>query len=151
MSIVVSVRWEDGAAAPPGCTRRGLSATVRRAVRAALEAEQVTAAEISVALLGDEAIAALNAQWLEHDGPTDVLSFPLYEGSETPVGDVYVGVDQAARQAAQLGIEAAEEVARLAIHGTLHVLGHDHPAGESRLHTPMWRMQEQLVRRVMRT
>jgi probable rRNA maturation factor len=102
-------------------------------------------AELSVTLLGDRAIAALNAEWLRHDGPTDVIAFPLYEEGEPPVGDVYIGVRQAGRQAAALGVPVSEELARLAIHGTLHVLGFDHPAGPDRVRSPMWREQERIL------
>ena len=42
-----------------------------------------------------------------------------------------------------------EELARLVVHGTLHVLGHDHPEDDSRLRSPMWRRQERLLRRVL--
>lgn len=143
----VSVRWDRGAAPPPGHTRRALGTLTRRAVKAALRAEAADA-ELSVALVSDAAIAALNREWLEHDGPTDVISFPLYEDGEDPVGDVYIGVDQAVRQAAENGVDPAEEIVRLAIHGTLHVLGHDHP-GPDRTGTAMWRLQERIVREVM--
>ncbi len=149
MTPAVSVRWEPGVPVPGGASRRRVSAAVRRAVRVTLSAEAVAAAEISVALVGDATIEALNAQWLGHDGTTDVLSFPLYDENEPPVGDVYIGVAQAERQARAIGIGADEEIVRLAIHGTLHVLGHDHPEGEARLRTPMWKTQERLVREVM--
>jgi probable rRNA maturation factor len=65
------------------------------------------------------------------------------------LGDIYVGYDQATRQAEEAGVPLPEELARLAIHGTLHVLGHDHPEGPERLESAMFRLQEQLVRRVM--
>lgn len=151
MSVAVSVRWDVDAPRPANATRRALSSLIRRAVRAVLAEESVADGEISVALVGDETMAAINAQWIGHEGPTDVISFPLYEGAEPPVGDIYVGVAQAERQADRLGVDVAEEIARLAIHGTLHVLGHDHPTGEARTAAPMWRIQERLVREVMRT
>jgi probable rRNA maturation factor len=78
-----------------------------------------------------------------------VLSFALYEPGEPPVGDVYIGLEQALRQAEEAGIDPREEVARLAVHGSLHVLGHDHPKGVGRTRSAMWIMQEQIVGRVM--
>jgi len=106
-------------------------------------------ADISVALVGDAAMAELNQRWLGHDGPTDVIAFPLFEEGAAPSGDIYVGVAQGVRHAHELGIDAAEEIVRLAIHATLHVLGHDHPEGDERVETPMWQIQERLVREVL--
>lgn len=121
-------------------------ARVAAAVRHVLREEGVEAAEISVALVGDAEITALNADYLEHEGPTDVISFALHEGDEAPLGDVYVGVDQALRQAADYGATPAEEVLRLAVHGTLHVLGYDHPEGADRTGSEMFARQEELLR-----
>ena len=65
------------------------------------------------------------------------------------MGDVYVGADQALRQAGEYGVPVAEELVRLTIHGTLHVLGHDHPEGPERVGSPMFRLQESLVGQLM--
>lgn len=118
---------------------------VEAAVRHVLAAEGVGAAEISVALLGDDEIAALNQEYLGHEGPTDVISFALHDEGEPPLGDVYVGVAQAVRQAADFGATPADEVLRLAIHGTLHVLGYDHPKDDGRADSEMFRRQESLL------
>jgi probable rRNA maturation factor len=75
-----------------------------------------------------------------------VISFPLYERGERPVGDVYIGYDQAERQASDADVDIPEEVARLAIHGTLHVLGYDHPEDETRTKSEMWELQEAILR-----
>lgn len=120
--------------------------TVEAAVRHVLRAEGVEAAEISVALVDDEQIAELNVDYLSHEGPTDVISFALHEDGEPPLGDVYVGVGQALRQAAEFGATPAEEVLRLAVHGTLHVLGYDHPEGADRTGSEMFARQEALLR-----
>ena len=87
----------------------------------------------------------LNLRHLGKDSTTDVISFSL-GGEGLVVGDVYVGFEQAMRQAEELGIEVGEELARLAIHGTLHVLGYDHPEGPERSKSPMFQIQEQLLR-----
>ena len=122
---------------------------VERAVRLALGTADPSSAEMSIALVDDPCIALLNERFLEERGPTDVLAFSL--GDETDVvGDVYVGFQQAARQAAELGIPLEEELVRLAIHGTLHVLGHDHPKDGEREGSPMFVLQERLVRELMR-
>ena len=122
---------------------------VERAVREALRAEGHEEGEVSVAFVGDAEITALNREYLDHDRPTDVISFALHDEGEPPLGDVYVGVEQALRQAAELGVEPREELLRLAVHGTLHVLGYDHPEGEERMESEMFRRQEEILRTLL--
>ncbi len=119
---------------------------VEAAVHHVLRAEGVEEAEISVALLDDTAIATMNQEYLEHEGPTDVITFAMHEGDEPPLGDIYVGVEQAVRQAAEWSVTPAEEVLRLAVHGTLHVLGYEHPEGAERTGSEMFIRQEELLR-----
>ena len=123
--------------------------TMARAARAAFRHAAIREAELSITLLDDAEIAAMNRDFLSHDGPTDVISFALYEEGEAPVGDVYIGLEQAHRQAETDGIELMEELTRLAVHGTLHVLGHDHPDGPDRMESGMWRIQESIVAQVL--
>lgn len=117
---------------------------LEQAVRHTVDREGSEVVEISLALLGDDDIRELNQRFLGHDRPTDVIAFTLGEDAER-VGDVYVGVDQARRQAAELGVPVDQELVRLAVHGTLHVLGHDHPEGEDRYDSPMFVLQERIV------
>ena len=125
------------------------AARVEAAVRHVLRAEGVDRAEISVALVSDAEIASLNLEYLDHEGPTDVISFHLHDRGEAPLGDVYVGVDQALRQAGDFGATPADEVVRLAIHGTLHVLGYDHPEDAERTGSEMFARQEELLRGIL--
>jgi probable rRNA maturation factor len=126
------------------------SAALEQAVHAAFAALGVEEGEVSLALLGDDTVSALHREHLGHDGPTDVLSFALYEAGEPVLGDVYVGIEQAARQAAEAGVTLQEELIRLVVHGTLHVLGLDHPTDASeREASPMYRTQEALVRMLL--
>lgn len=118
------------------------------AVRHTLEEERAPGAEISVTLLDDAGIRALNRDYLGEDRPTDVLSFSLGD-EDFPLGDVYIGVEEARRQAAERGIALDEELVRLSVHGTLHVLGYDHPDGPDREASPMFLRQEELVRSVL--
>lgn len=118
------------------------------AVRVTLAGEGVEQAEVSLTLLGDEDIAELHERYLGVAGPTDVLSFALHGKGEPPLGDVYIGYEAAGRSAAQLGLSHAEELVRLAVHGVLHVLGHDHPLSRQGA-SPMYRRQEELVRQVL--
>ncbi len=138
--IEVDVSVAEGVTSPVDAAR------VEAAVRHVLRAEGVAAAEISVALVSDAEIASLNEDYLQHEGPTDVISFALHEKGEPPLGDVYVGVEQAVRQAAEFGATPAGEVLRLAIHGTLHVLGWEHPEGAGRTESEMFARQEELLR-----
>lgn len=123
---------------------------LRKGVGAVLAAEGADAGEISLTLLGDEEIRELHLRWLGIDHPTDVLAFHLHAEGEPPVGDVYVGWEQALRQAGEEGVPADEELLRLAIHGTLHVLGWEHPeAAGARADSPMYRRQEEILARVL--
>lgn len=126
-------------------------ALMRRGLERSLEHEGVEEGEISVTCLDDDAMRELNRTYLGHDRVTDVLAFPLHEPGEPPLGDVYIGVEQARRQAGELEIPLDEELVRLAIHGVLHVLGHDHPEGprEVREQSPHYKLQERLTRQVM--
>jgi len=118
---------------------------LRRAVEHTARSQGCAGGEISVTLLSDDAIRDINRTWLQRDRPTDVIAFSL--GEDGPLmGDVYIGVDQARRQAAEAGVPLAEELVRLAVHGTLHTLGHDHPEGDDRAASPMFALQERLVR-----
>lgn len=139
-ALTVDVQAGDGAMLPLPAER------VEAAVKHVLAAEKVERAEISVTLLTDQAIAEMNTRYLRHEGATDVISFPLEAPAGILTGDVYVGADQARRQAEELAIPVAEEVLRLAIHGVLHVLGYDHPDSGDRESSPMYQRQETLLR-----
>lgn len=124
-------------------------ALVEAGVRRVLEREGAREGEISVTFLDDEGIRALNREYLGEDRPTDVIAFALHDPGAPPLGDVYVGYDQARRQAEELGVELAEELLRLAIHGTLHVMGHEHPEEGERAVSGMYRLQEAILREVL--
>jgi len=94
----------------------------------------VGVAEVSVLLCDDAAIAALNARWRGHEGPTNVLSFPAPHGEgvvhgadrPTPLGDIAIAYETTAREAADHGKPLPHHLAHLAVHGFLHLLGYDH-------------------------
>lgn len=83
--------------------------------------------ELSVLLTDDEGIRELNRRFRGKDKPTDVLSFPM----EDPclIGDIAVSMERARAQAAEFGVSENEELARLLVHGILHLIGHDHVKG----------------------
>jgi len=118
---------------------------VGRAVETVLAGEK-RAAAISIAFLGSEAMRRLNREHKGHDRPTDVISFALPQPDGTLAGDIYVCRFVAAREAHDRGIPLREELLRLVIHGTLHVLGHEHPEAGDREHSAMWRRQEHYLR-----
>jgi len=124
---------------------------IQRAVSVTLEHESVADASVSVTLLNNTRIRNMNRKYLEHDRVTDVISFPLYEQGEQVVGDVYIGYEQAQDQAADSGVDLDEEIVRLSIHGTLHVLGYDHPEDGDRTKSEMWQLQETILAKVPRS
>lgn len=147
LRIRINLEAPIGVGGPVG--RRAARDLLRRAVRATLEAHGIGDGEVSVTLLDDEGIAGLNERYLSHEGPTDVISFALHGPGQPPLGDIYIGWDQALRQAEAYGVPHGEELARLAVHGTLHVLGYDHPEGPERVESEMWERQETILREVV--
>lgn len=145
MSIAVGVSL-DGVRVP--VSRARISDTVR----AVLRSEQVRDAMISVAFVPRSVIQRMNREHLKRNRATDVIAFGFRRvGRDAPiVGDVYVAPDVARQSARTNGVSIREEIIRLVVHGTLHVLGHDHPDTDARTHSPMWRKQERLVARLAR-
>ncbi len=106
-------------------------ARLRRVANAVLRGIGQSKAELSVALVDDASIAELNGQYRAKPRPTDVLSFSLVEGDFADhrggmLGDVVISVETAAMQAAERHRSLDETVARLLVHGVLHLIGHDH-------------------------
>ena len=126
---------------------------LRRTAEAVLSAARVDGVELSLVLVSDRRMRALNRRYRKKDRPTDVLAFPLLEPSgpsskrRSPapaasvaaksrpsrvpmlLGDVVISVPMARRQAAELGHGLREELRRLLVHAVLHLLGFDHERG----------------------
>ena len=117
-----------------------------------LRAERARDATLSITFLSRRAMAAMNARHLGHRGATDVISFGFAPSNDRSpvVGDIYISPDVARENARRHGVPVREELARLVVHGTLHVLGYDHPEGEGRAASAMWRRQERLLARALR-
>jgi probable rRNA maturation factor len=99
---------------------------LREAVEQVLEEAGALAARISVALVDDATIHRLNREFLSHDFPTDVITFPLSdEGSATLEGEIVVSVETAAATAERLGWPAGDELLLYVVHGALHLVGYD--------------------------
>jgi probable rRNA maturation factor len=94
-------------------------------------------AELSILLVDVDYMTELNHRWMDGEGPTDVLAFPMDEGSvdhgpseaggePALLGDIVLCPDVAAKQAAGADHSTIDELALLTVHGTLHLLGYDH-------------------------
>ena len=113
-----------------------LAPSLRAVVRAVLAQEKRRAGEIAIMLTGDDELRELNRGWRKIDRATDVISFAYDEdepdAATRPVtGDLVVSMDRVAAQAKRFRVSNGTELARLVVHGTLHLCGHDHVrAGE---------------------
>ena len=126
---------------------------VRQAARVTLKHESVPLdVSLSIVVTGDDEIQSLNNQFRGIDAPTDVLSFGQqpttqpFAGApdeELYLGDVILSFHRAQAQAAEQGHSVEEEIKLLVVHGTLHLLGHDHAAAEEE--TIMWAKQDAIV------
>ncbi len=114
-------------------TRR-LRSDAARWVRRVLQGEHAEDAEIRVIFVDAKRCIALNSKFLGHHYSTDVISFPLEEGSNLE-GEIYVNLDKARSQADTYGVTFTNEVMRLVVHGTLHLVGYDdrRPAAAARM------------------
>lgn len=117
---------------------------VTRAISAVLTAER-RSAMLSVTFLGPAAMQRLNHDYKGHDLPTDVISFALPQPDGSLAGEICICRHMAAREAHARGIPVRRELLRLVVHGTLHVLGYDHPEHRGRDRSAMWRLQERYL------
>ena len=133
-TLVEDPRWEALGVAG------GIVAVAERAARAALAGvdRDPELHEIGLLACDDARIAALNADFRGKAVPTNVLSWPAFDGpapEEPPglpgegplfVGDIALAYETCAREAEEAGVSLADHAAHLVVHGTLHLLGHDH-------------------------
>lgn len=124
------------------------AARLREACTVVLGSQKVKHALVSITLLTPRRMAALNKKHLNHAGPTDVITFGFRDPDGAVIGDVYICPEVAAANAKHFGVSAREELLRLTVHATLHVLGHEHPEGDARMKSPMWKLQERLLAKV---
>jgi len=122
----VLINCETSAASPPVCVEY-----VRKTAERLLRLCGRPAAELSITLVTDARIAALNEAYRRKPGPTNVLAFALAEGPATAMavdllGDVVISVETAGREAGLARISLHQRLAWLLTHGLLHLLGYDH-------------------------
>ena len=134
----------------------GLELDVRRLSRLSrfvMDAMRVhPQAELCIKAVDEDTIAELNGQWMDKDGPTDVLAFPMdelrpgkvnEEPEEGVLGDIVLCPSMAAAQAKTAGHSLTAELDLLTVHGILHLLGYDHAEPEE--HKEMFGLQARLL------
>lgn len=109
---------------------------------AALELGLQDDATLSLVLLDDSQIQALNQEYRAKDAPTDVLTFP--DGTDGHLGDVFVSLPTCERQAEAYGHSVDRELGFLVVHGLLHALGYDHHTDDDE--QVMFDLQERILR-----
>jgi len=124
--------------------RRRVDARRLRRVLEGAAGELGVGGELALVLAGDRLLHRLNRDYRGKDRPTDVLSFPG-DGAEGALGDVVISVETAERNARGLGRTLGQELEVLALHGLLHVLGHDHETDDG----TMDRLERRLRRRLL--
>ena len=124
------------------------TALLERAARFTLDFESAPAdADMTIVLTDDAQLHELNREYLGVDAPTDVLSFPAAEEDPetgTPyLGDILISIPRAKQQAETAGHSVEDEVQLLVVHGTLHLLGHDHADAAEKAR--MWKAQAEVM------
>ena len=117
--------------------------------RKALLVMPVDAGGVTIVFVSDRVIRELNRRWRRTNETTDVLSFPAeqaqFEKLEgLDLGDVVISVEQAARQAAEHGLQFDEEVSQLILHGLLHLCGYDHETDKGEMNRVELRLRRRL-------
>jgi probable rRNA maturation factor len=117
--------------------------------------ERARKTRVELTFVDPVAMRRLNRRATGRRSLTDVIAFALPQPDGTVLGDVYVCPEAAerwvknGRRGKGDGGRVDEEIVRLAVHGTLHVLGYDHPEGPGRTRSSMWRKQEGYVARLL--
>ena len=129
-----------------------LEPDIQTTARRILSALGYPDAQLSILIVDDAQIAELNQTYLDHAGPTNVISFPMQEGPFSDVtpellGDVVISADTACREADDAGMGLTERFNQLLIHGILHLVGYDHVNSEAEA-AVMEQKSEELMKRI---
>jgi probable rRNA maturation factor len=92
--------------------------------------------ELSILLLDDPQIAVLNKDYLQREGPTNVIAFPMREGAFSEItpnllGDVVISLETAEKEGCAAGMSMQDRLGELMVHGILHLFGYDHETTET--------------------
>jgi probable rRNA maturation factor len=125
---------------------------IQTTARRILNALGYSEAQLSILIVDDTQIGELNKSYLNHSGPTNVISFPMQEGpfsniSPELLGDVVISADTACREAGDAGMDLTERFNQLLIHGILHLVGYDHVNSEKEA-AIMEQKSEELMKRI---
>lgn len=123
--IVVEISDRDARAT-------AIAEQIDRAVKLVLADAGVTSGDVSVAVVDDATIWRLNREYLEHDYPTDVLSFLLSREGARLEGEIIVSVDTAARESVEHALPADDELLLYVVHGALHLVGFEDSTDDQR-------------------
>ncbi len=110
--------------------------TIQQKARDILNVLECHNAELSVLIVDDPQITALNKQYLHRSGPTNVIAFPMHTDvfpniNPGLLGDVVISVETAAKEGKSIGIGMEERFIQLLVHGILHLIGYDHEKSEA--------------------
>ena len=108
---------------------------IEQSVRVILGALDCPDGEISILIVDDPQMEKLNWKYLNRNGPTNVIAFPMREGefshlSPQLLGDVVISTETAAKEAQNSGMSVEQRLKELLVHGILHLLGYDHETSE---------------------
>lgn len=110
----------------------------------AAQAEGVDIGSVSVILSHQQAVHDLNREFLDHDYPTDVVTFPMNDSADEPLeGEIHVDLDMATERAKEFRATFEQEAMRYAIHGLLHLIGYNDYTDEER--TAMRKLEDKYL------
>lgn len=130
----------------------GYEKLITTAATQALTHAPIAQGELCITIVCDKQMQELNSQHRGKNQTTDVLSFPQYEAHElpgltyAPIGDIIISLPKTQAQATEYGHSIERELAFLTVHGTLHLLGHDHQTPEDE--KVMIKLQKEIMTKI---
>lgn len=108
---------------------------VKKWIKATIEAENHRLKELNFIFCSDEYLLNINKEYLDHDTYTDIVTFDHSEGKKDEgriIGDIFISIDRCRENAAKFHVDEYDEVCRVIIHGTLHLLGYKDKSREQK-------------------
>ena len=130
-----------------------MSESLKEKAQAILNALGSPDGELSILLLDDPQIAVLNKNYLQREGPTNVIAFPMREGAFAEIspdllGDVVISLETAEKEGLAAGMSLESRLDELVVHGILHLFGYDHETCEKKAQQMEAKSRELLKRLV---